>query len=92
MAPYYFNKSPLTSARLSGISQNSFRPEVSEDAGLAVDTIGEMLALFTHATPLHVAVDVQGLAVAVHLLVVVALVRVAVAVARLALVRVFPNK
>ena len=51
-----------------------------------------MLTLLTHATPLHVAVDVQGLAVTVHLFVVVALVRVAVAVTRLAFVWVFPNK
>ena len=50
-----------------------------------------MLALLAHAAPLHVAVDVQGLAAAVHLFVVVALVRVPVAVARLALVWVFPN-
>ena len=78
----------LTYARFRGITQHSFGPVVSIDALVAVDALGEVLALLTDAAPLIVEVDVKGEVVGVDLLVVLALVGVAMTVAGLALERV----
>ena len=82
----------LTNARFGGVGQHPDGPEVSEDAGLAVDAVREVLALLAHAAALHVAVDVEGEALLVDLFVVVTFVRVAIAVARFTLIRVFSVK
>jgi len=71
--------------RLSIVWENTDRPVVSVDAGVAVDTGGEVPALLAHSAALVVPVDVHRHSHIRNGLIIVALLAVSIAVTRLTL-------
>lgn len=67
--------------RAAGAGAYPFWPEVSVQAGLAVDAAGVAGAVHTHAAPEVLPVDVQALVSVCHFLIVVTLLSLPMAVA-----------